>query len=327
MCVLKQGLSDSVQDLGRYGYQHLGINPTGAMDCAAAQIANFLVGNAANEAVLELHFPASIFQFQTDALIALSGADFTATINNMAVPINSPIIVSKSAIIKFTKLVTGARCYIAVRGGFAIAPWLNSYSTNLKANSGGHNGKLLHKGDCLELNIKSNYSKQLFGKQYSILSWQVNVQQVYDTTNSVHILLGNEYPFLADAAKEILIDSSFVITSKSDRMGYRLHGLPMQLQQPIQLISTAVTKGIIQLLPDGELIILMADHQTTGGYPRVAQVAQFDIPKVAQMQAHQPIQFTIIDYEYAVKKYAIQQQYLLQIQNACIFKLTEYLAR
>lgn len=327
ICVLKQGFADSMQDLGRYGYQHLGINPTGAMDFVAAQIANFLVGNAANEAVVELHFPASVFQFQTDAIIALSGADFTATINNMAVPINTPIIVAKNAIIEFTKLVTGARCYIAVRGGFAIALWLSSYSTNVKANSGGHNGRLLYKKDCLALNIKSNYSKQLCGKHCIILSWQVDVQQVYDTNNSVHILLGNEYPFLLDAAKEILVDSSFIITTKSDRMGYRLHGLPMQLQQPIQLISTAVTKGTIQLLPDGELIILMADHQTTGGYPRVAHVAQFDIPKVAQMQAHQPIQFAIIDHEYAIKKNVLQQQYLLQIQNACILKLIEYLPR
>lgn len=156
------------------------------------------------------------------------------------------------------------------------------------------------------------------------MPWQVDVRQVHDTNNIMHILLGNEFTFLCDASKEILVDSPFTITTKSDRMGYRLHGLPLQLQVPIQLISTAVTKGTIQLLPDGELIILMADHQTIGGYPRVAHVAQFNIPKLAQMQVHQPIQFAIINGEDAIKKYALQQQYLLQIQNACIFKLKEH---
>ena len=327
MRVLKQGLADSVQDLGRYGYQHVGINPTGAMDVVAAQIANFIVGNTANEAVLELHFPASVFQFQTDVIIALSGADFTATINNIPVPVNTPIIVSENSVINFTKLVNGARCYIAVKGGITILPWLNSYSTNIKANSGGHSGRLLHKDDIIGCSIKSDYSKQLGEKDCIVLPWQVDVRQVHDTNNIVHILLGNEFTFLCDASKEILVDSPFVITTKSDRMGYRLHGLPLQLQVPIQLISTAVTKGTIQLLPDGELIILMADHQTIGGYPRVAHVAQFNIPKLAQMQVHQPIQFAIINAEEAIKKYVLQQQYLLQIQNACIFKLTEYLTR
>jgi antagonist of KipI len=325
--VLKHGMADSVQDLGRYAHQHVGINPTGAMDIVAAQIANFLVGNTANEAVLELHFPASVFQFQTDVIIALSGADFTATINTNAVPINTPIIVAKNTVITFTKLVTGARCYLAVKGGFTIIPWLNSYSTNIKANSGGHCGRLLYKDDIIACNIKSDYSKQLNKKDCMTLPWQVNVQQVYKTNNSVHIILGNEYPFLCDTSKEMLIDSSFIITTKSDRMGYRLHGLPLQLKDQIQLISTAVTKGTIQLLPDGELIILMADHQTIGGYPRVAHVAQFDICKLAQMQAHQSIQFVIISCEEAIKKYILRQQYLLQIQNACIFKLIQYLTR
>ncbi len=324
--ILKQGLADSVQDLGRYGYQHVGINPTGAMDVVASQIANFLVGNAANEAVLELHFPASIFQFQTDAIIVLSGADFTATINNIAIPINTPIVVAKGANISFTKLVSGARCYVAVKGGFAITPWLNSCSTNVKANTGGHYGRILHKNDIVECNHKSDYSKQLGEKYFFVLPWQVDTQSVYDMDETIHILLGNEHKFLVDASKEILIDSAFAITTKSDRMGYRLHGLPLQLQQPLQLISTAVTKGTIQLLPDGELIILMADHQTIGGYPRVAHVALFDMPKLAQMQAHQAIRFAIITNEEAIKKYTLQQQYLLHIQNACTFKLTEYLA-
>lgn len=322
--ILKQGLADSVQDLGRYGYQHLGINPTGAMDIAAAQIANFLVGNSSNEAVIELHFPTSIFQFQTDAIIALSGANFTATINDINVPINTPIIVAKDAILRFIKLATGVRCYLAVAGGYHIKPWLNSCSTNLKANVGGYYGRLLQKDDMIEFEKQPDFSNQLQKYTCVVLPWHVDVANFYKTDNTIHILSGNEQPFLCGASKEILLNTRFVITNKSDRMGYRLHGLPMQLLQPLSLISTAVTKGTIQLLPDGELIILMADHQTIGGYPRVGHVAQKDMPTLAQIQVHQPIKFQLITHQYALDQLQLQQQYLLQIQNACIFKLKEF---
>ncbi|MBC7722478.1 MAG: 5-oxoprolinase/urea amidolyase family protein [Pedobacter sp.] len=321
--ILKQGLSDSVQDLGRYGHQHLGINPTGAMDIVAAQIANFLVGNQANEAVLELHFPASVFQFQTDTIIALSGADFTATINDKSVPINTPIIVAKDAILRFTKLTTGVRCYLAVCGGYKIKPWLNSCSTNLKANAGGYYGRLLQKDDVIGFKKQGGFSSQLKKKNCIILPWHVDVTNFYKAENTINILFGNEQPFLCDASKEILLNAEFIITTKSDRMGYRLHGLPLQLLQPLSLISAATTKGTIQLLPDGELIILMADHQTIGGYPRVGHIAQKDIPKLAQIQAHQHIKFQLITHQQAQEKLQLQNQYLLQVQNACNFKLKE----
>ncbi len=323
--VLKQGLADSVQDLGRYGSQHLGINPTGAMDIVAAQITNFLVGNLANEAVIEMHFPASVFQFQTDAIIALSGSDFAATINDINVPINTPIIVAKDAILRFTKLANGVRCYLAVGGGYSIKPWLNSCSTNLKANFGGYYGRLLQKEDIIGFKKISDFSTQLQNQVCTILPWHVNVANFYKSDNNIHILLGNEQPFLCGASKEILLNAEFIITNKSDRMGYRLHGLPLQLLQPLSLISTAVTKGTIQLLPDGELIILMADHQTIGGYPRVSHVAQKDIPKLAQIQMYQAIKFQLITHQEAQEQLQLQQQYLLQIQNACIFKLKEFL--
>lgn len=324
--IIKQGIADSIQDLGRFGYQQFGINPTGAMDVVAAKVANFLVGNAATEAVFELHFPASVFQFNEDVLIAFSGADFSATINDEAIPINTPIIVAANSILKFTKLVSGTRCYLAVSSGLAIEKWLGSYSTHLKANAGGCCGRLLQKGDVIGVANNLLLKTHLQEKSLAILQWQADVAELYKDANHIQIIAGNEYPLLTEASADLLTASSFVITAKSDRMGYQLHGIPLQLNQPLSLISTAVSRGTVQLLPSGELIVLMADHQTIGGYPRVAQVVQIAMPKLAQLQAHQRINFTIISQQQAVALLQIQQQYLLHIQNACIFKLKEFLA-
>jgi len=324
--IIKQGIADTVQDLGRFGYQQYGINPTGAMDAVAAKVANFLVGNAATEAVFELHFPASVFQFNVDVLIALSGADFSATINGEPIPINTPIIVAANGILKFTKLTSGARCYLAINGGLVIKKWLGSYSTHLKANAGGCCGRLLQKGDIININVNLLLKAHLQEKPMVILQWHADVAELYKDANHIQIITGNEYPLLTEASADLLTASSFVITAKSDRMGYQLHGIPLQLQQSLSLISTAVTRGTVQLLPNGELIVLMADHQTIGGYPRVAQVAHVAMSKLAQLQAHQRISFTIISQQKAVELLQLQQQYLLHIQNACIFKLKEFLA-
>ncbi len=323
--VLKQGIADTVQDLGRFGYQQYGINPTGAMDIVAAKVANFLVGNTANEAVIELHFPASTFQFTTNAIIALSGANFSATINNKPVAINTPIIVAANSVLKFTKLITGARCYLAIGGGLILDKWLGSYSTNLKANAGGYCGSILQTGNVLNLNTNQQLAAHLQGEVFIAMQWQADVFELYKNAKDIQIIAGNEYYLLSEASADVLIESAFVITAKSDRMGYQLHGIPLQLKQPLTLISTAVTRGTVQLLPSGELIILMADHQTIGGYPRVAQIAQAAMPKLAQMQAHQHITFTIVSQQQAVDMLRLQQQYLLHIQNACIFKLKEFL--
>ena len=123
--IIKQGILDTIQDDGRYGYQHLGINPGGAMDTIAASVANMLVGNTIKEAVIELHFPAATFSFEKPCLIALSGADFSATINNEIIPLNTAIIIAGSTELSFKQYKKGARCYLAVQGGWDAVNWLN----------------------------------------------------------------------------------------------------------------------------------------------------------------------------------------------------------
>lgn len=319
--IIKAGILDTIQDSGRYGYQHLGINPTGAMDKYAMQVTNMLVGNKPNEAIIEMHFPAAVFMFTQPVLIALGGADFSASINGETVPVHRPIIVGKNDVLQFHKPINGARAYLAVAGGLAIDKWMNSNSTHLKAKAGGYKGRNLRKDDEVLLNKQSSFS--IGQNDFIVLPWQADVNWK-DDSKEIFVLPGNEWERLTTESKENFTMTSFVITQQSDRMGYRLNNIPLHSLTNDEVISSAVSFGTIQLLPDGGLIVLMADHQTTGGYPRVAHVISAHHSKMAQIKAGDKIHFRITDQQSAEDLLIKQQQHLLQLQNACTFRLQEY---
>lgn len=319
--IIKAGVLDTIQDLGRYGHQHLGINPSGAMDKYSMQVANALVGNKPGEAVIEMHFPASVFLFSKPATIAVAGGDFSASINSDPVPHLHPLIVCKNDVLQFHKPVSGARAYLAVAGGFALTPWLNSYSTHLKAGVGGFQGRALRKND--ELFFRKEFNHTIKKNGYTVLPWQADTG-FGDTQKEINVLQGTEWNRLTTGSKENFTMTSFVITQQSDRMGYRLNNIPMPVMTNEELISTAVSFGTVQLLPDGKLIILMADHQTTGGYPRVAYVISAHHSRLAQLQPGDKIRFRFTSQLKAEELFMKQQQHLLQLQNACKFRLEEY---
>jgi len=319
--IIKAGILDTIQDMGRYGYQHLGINPTGAMDKYAMQIANILVGNKPGEAAIELHFPASVFMFTQPALIALGGADFSASINGEPVPTLHCIIVQKNDLLQFHKPVNGARAYLAVRGGFVIDKWLHSYSTHLKAKTGGYKGGNLQKDD--ELQSQLLFPLLPGQTDFIILPWQADTNWG-DESKEIIVLPGNEWDWLTTEAKENFSIASFIITQQSDRMGYRLNNIPLHSTTNEEVVSSAVSFGTIQLLPDGGLIMLMADHQTTGGYPRVAHVISAHHSRLAQMKTGDKIHFRFTDLDTAEHLFIKQQQQLLQLQNACTFRLQDF---
>jgi antagonist of KipI len=321
--VFKAGMLDTIQDMGRYGYQQLGINPGGVMDKFSAQIANTLVGNNRNEAVIELHFPSSIFIFQEPALIALGGADFSASINGEKIPCHHAILVNKNSILQFHQTVKGTRVYLAVRGGFEIEMWMNSSSTHLKAKAGGYKGRNLQKEDELILRQPMN-CRLLKENEFIVLPWQADTQW-NDSGEEIFIVPGNEWERLTHESKENLLMTTFVITQQSDRMGYRLNNIPLHKISNGEIVSSAVGFGTVQLLPDGRMIILMADHQTTGGYPRIAHVITAHHTKLAQMKAGDKICFRLTDQRVAEELLMKQHRHLLQLQNACTFRLTEFL--
>lgn len=314
--IVKAGLHDSIQDEGRFGYQHLGINPSGAMDRMAMSIANALVGNDLNEAVVELCFPAAQLVFHEAAFISLSGANFKATINDAPAPLYQLIRVPSGAILKFTKKLEGSFCYLAIRGGFELEDWLGSKSTNTKVKAGGWKGRILQKGDRISFLNKTH--EEVDPKVYP---WRAKLTDFYASQKSIRVLRGNEFDWLGKTSQRDLMKETFAISTQSDRMGYRLQGKELKQTTKDQLLSTAVSFGTVQLLPNGQLIILCADHQTTGGYPRVAQVIRADQPALVQKGIGREIHFEVVTIEEAEQALLIQDNSLRKLAWSCKIKL------
>ncbi len=321
--IIRQGVLDTVQDLGRYGYQYLGINTNGVMDQFSAQLSNALLGKILSAPVIEIHFPASQFLFEKETIICITGADFLPFINDQSIPLDHPVAVSKGAILKFDKLRTGARCYLSFLNDFDMCKWLNSYSTNLKAVAGGWQGRALQKNDIIPFKMDVNVSKLLQHKDFVVLPWKAN--DVVDTRNEIEFIIGSEWNWLTKEAQVLLRGQWFQITNEADRMGYQLAGQNLETQNGEQLVSSAVSFGTVQLLPGGQLIILMADHQTAGGYPRIAHVISAHLPILAQKKPNDVIRFKMTCLEEAEKKLLNQKKHLNQLQIACKFIMEEFL--
>jgi len=325
LSIIKPGLLDTLQDLGRNGYGSWGINPGGAMDRYAAQVANLLVGNCEHEAVIEIHFPGPQILFEQNTLIAITGADFSATVNDEEIPRWQPVVVRKNTVLQFSSLVEGARCYLSVHGGYCGEKWLNSYSTNLKAAIGGWHGQQLRKGDELPFKENTIYFAGLLKEEsnFEVLPWRVNTEKVYRWPHEIGFIPGREWESLSHASQENFTQNNFLIHPSSDRMGYQLKGISLAMDKPVELVSSAVSFGTVQLLPNGQLIVLMADHQTTGGYPRIAHVISAHLPKLAQLRPCDTIQFKRVDTAAAESLLKTQQKELHILQRACMDHLNE----
>lgn len=317
--ITRAGLLDTVQDLGRYGYQHLGINPGGAMDRFAASLANTLLGKSLQAPVIELHFPSAQIRFQQPAIICLAGANFHPYLNGTEIPLHQPIAVGKDVTLSFTRKISGARCYLSLFNELRIDPWLNSYSTNLKAAAGGFEGRKLIRGDAISyenLNIQIE-------KDFEILTWQYRPEQVH--SNVVDVITGLEWDWLTEESKALFTKNRFIISPASDRMGYRLEGESLEQSNKEQLLSSGVGFGTVQLLPNGQVVVLMADHQTTGGYPRIATVISAHLPRLAQMGGSESFQFALTTIDKAEAKWVHLQKSLHDLQNTCKLKMKSWI--
>ncbi|MGN6439824.1 MAG: biotin-dependent carboxyltransferase family protein [Agriterribacter sp.] len=316
--VIKPGIYDTVQDMGRHGCRHLGINPNGAMDCFSAGVINALTGNPAHAPVIESHFPAASLLIEEDMLIAIGGADFSPSVNGRYIPLHQPVWVTAGSILEHKAWKHGARTYIAVAGELDIPAWLNSYSTNVKLTVGGCEGRTLRKNDRIRLKEKRLLTTP-FGVQ--VLPWRADT--TWDDTadeDVVYMLYGPEYEWLNKESRKMLEAQSFTISTTADRMGYQLEEtLPYRADK--ELLSSATTFGTLQLLPGGKMIVLMADHQVSGGYPRIAQVITSHLPMLAQKKPGDSIRFKFVRQQLAEALLCKQQHHLVLLQHACEFRL------
>ena len=181
----------------------------------------------------------------------------------------------------------------------------------------------------MQFNWKSHFNKNDFScKENKILPWHISqyeLDKIYHPQNTIRCIKSIEWNLMDEISKQNFINYDFIISNQSDRMGYRLNSKPLLLQQSTALISSAVDAGTIQLLPDGNCIVLMADHQTTGGYPRIASVIKADLPKLAQIKPGQSFNFTIVSLQEAENALLMMLQTLQEIKNACHLNIKKYL--
>ena len=320
--IIKAGVCDTIQDSGRYGYQHLGINPSGVMDRFSAGLANTLLGKDPNAPVIEMHFPAMRIRFEQPTVICITGGDFAPSLDGTPLPMNQPVAVNANTVLKFERLISGARAYLALLHDFKISAWMSSFSTNMKAGVGGWHGRTLMADDILPLSSQWKINALPGGEPFHVLAWKA--ADKVDHRIEIEFLIGSEWHWLTDEAKENFLESPYQLSYNTDRMGYPLTGKELELKEKEQLISSAVSFGTIQLLPNGQLIIFMADLQTTGGYPRIAHVITAHLPILAQKKANDLIRFVKTDLQTAEKKMAKQQKYLQQLQIACKFRMEKF---
>lgn len=314
LLIKKPGILTTVQDLGRLSWRRFGVNPNGAMDPAAARIANILVGNDENAALLEMHFPAAEIVFEKDAIFSLCGADLGAEIDGKPLVPWRAVAAEAGTTLRSTHKLAGERLYLAVRGGFDIPAWLGSASTNLAADVGGYEGRSLKAGDRLQI----GETETVHERSHMPVA-AASIVPHYSRFPTMRVVPGAEIEHLSIESRELLLGQNFTISTRSNRMGFRLAGEPLKLARSHEFISAAVCFGTVQLQPDGQVIILMADQQTAGGYPRIAHIISYDLPLVGQLGAGDRIAFHLTTLEEA-ERLALQfEKELSFLRVACRF--------
>ncbi|MFP3122395.1 biotin-dependent carboxyltransferase family protein [Ectobacillus funiculus] len=319
--IIRPGLCTSVQDLGRYGYRKQGVVVSGAMDTTALRIGNRLVGNEEAAAALEVTLVGPKLLFEKDTLISICGGDLSPHIDGCIVPLWRPVLVKSGSILQFGAPKLGCRSYIAVAGGIDVPTVMGSSSTYIRGEFGGLEGRNVKEGDRLFIGKASElvccFVRQLSDgekKSFSAAKWGFSstLLPAYSSRSIVRMIRGPQFEWFTERAQEELFARSFHITTNSDRMGYRLGGGKLELQGAAELFSEAVSIGTIQVPPEGNPIVLMADCQTTGGYPNIGYVVSVDIPILAQLKPGDFVSFQEI---------SLGQAHMLMLAQEKLLKL------
>jgi biotin-dependent carboxylase-like uncharacterized protein len=321
MDVLKPGLLSTIQDRGRYGHQRLGVPVNGAMDEWSHRIANILVGNQEDAATLECTVSGPSVRFDADVLLAVTGAGVQVNIDGIAAPLARALVVRKGATLGIGKCLKGARAYLAVRGGFAVETVLNSHSTFIRGAFGGFEGRALRKDDRVaigsaDIGYPVLHATLLKSGASCVEGPKLPVDSNDAMLNALRFIPGPQWHRFTDAARIHFNEGSFRIDARSDRMGYRLSGPKLDLSAPLEMISEPVNFGTVQVPPDGQPIVLMADRQGAGGYPKIGYVISADLPALAQAMPGEEVGFEEISIDTAEQAYLDKEDALSALQLA-----------
>lgn len=321
IAVIAPGLLSSVQDRGRHGFAALGVGRAGPMDDVALRLANALVGNAAQAAAIEFTLIGPRLRFDDDALIALAGAGFEPRIDGVAVAAWRPLRVDAGSTLDPGTARHGARGYLAVAGGLALPPVLGSVASDLNAQLGAFGGRALRKGDILPVGRLSRQAA-LARKRVSA-TWSLDPRPWFDPdpARPLRLIRGTHFDALDAASRDALYSARFRIHPDSNRVGYRLDGPALALEHALEQVSEPVAMGTLQLPAGGQPIVLMAEHPTTGGYPRIGQVAAVDLPHLAQRAPGSYLRFVEISVDEAQTRYLERERGLSRLEHRIASRL------
>jgi KipI family sensor histidine kinase inhibitor len=282
--VLRPGLFTTIQDAGRWGYQHLGVPVSGPMDPASHRLANALLGNLPDAATLEATIIGPELRFEQDATIAITGADLQPMLEGTPLLMGSVVRCAPGSVLRFGNRRAGARAYVAVDGGIGVPPVLGSRATHVMSGLGGVAGRALRAGDRVPLRDRQVPA-----------GGTARDRRIHEGGSvRLRVMAGPQSEYADPSALQVLQETRFIVSPQSDRMGYRLTGSALPTRKDSgEMISDATVVGAVQVPPSGQPILLMADRQTTGGYPQIAVVMTADLPLAAQLVPGDSIQFEL----------------------------------
>lgn len=324
--LIKPGLLSTVQDMGRPHFREQAVPVSGAMDALSARMANMALGNDTEAAVIEFTYAGAVFKTTRDILLAWAGDGARLMADEGALPAGRPVFVPANTTISLLNNPAGSRTYLAVAGGWDVPVVLGSRSTYLTAGFGGLNGRVLQAGDVLNnlpnlSPLTNKMLRALNGAEMKYPGWALsNIPFLPVNRRLIRVVPGPEFSWFTPSSIIDFISSPYHLSAQSNRMGYRLEGPVMSRRVPGELLSTAVTPGTIQVTNNNDLILLMADCQTTGGYPRIGQVAAVDLPLCAQLKPGDELFFKEIGHREATRLFVEREEQLKHLAGAVSYK-------
>ena len=300
--VREPGLLTTVQDLGREGYGPMGVSPSGAADAVSLRLGNRLVGNDENVAALEMTLIGGAFHFAHDATIALTGSDFGATLDGAPVAPWESFQASTGALLRLGATRSGARCTLCVHGGITVKPFLGSASTHLLSGLGGFAGRALKRGDMLQV----GHARLPFRKRRA----DATALQALAPRKILRVTTGPQAGWFSESARHAFYSSTYRVAENSNRMGLRLEGPAVVPAPAREMLTEGVTLGAIQVPSSGQPIILFVEQQTTGGYPKIANVIAADLHSLGQLRPRDEIRFERIEFPAAQSRLSEQEALL-----------------
>ena len=305
--IIKAGILTTIQDMGRYGYQETGMAVSGVMDTRSTSIANILVGIDENEGVIEVTMMGPTIEFTADNIIAVTGGDLGAKLDGADFPRYQAVLVKAGQTLSFMAPKAGSRAYIAFAGGLDVPVVMGSKSTNLKSKIGGLDGRKLENGDEIGFSAPKTSLPNMEKRKVAVPDFSAKAHEL-------RVVLGPQDDYFPQSSIDVFFNNEYTISNEYDRMGCRMQGPVIKHKVGGDIITDGISFGAVQVPSHGNPIVMMADHQTTGGYTKIGNVISVDLPILAQCMPGHKIRFKSVAIEVAQYWYRREKKELNELK-------------